>query len=150
MLIGVGNEWRGDDGAGLEVARRVRESQIPDIEVVEHEGEPIGLIDAWTGAGETIVVDAVISGAAPGTVHRLDAGAEPLPAPLFRNSTHAMGIAEAVELGRSLDRLPSRLTVCGVEGERFEVGAAMTAAVEAAVESLAAELGEELAGETST
>lgn len=145
VLIGVGNAWRGDDAAGLEVARRVREARIPGVRVLEHEGEPIGLIDAWTGIREVIVVDAVSSGGPPGTVHHLDAAAEPLPATLFRSSTHAIGIAEAVELGRSLDRIPSRLMVCGVEGESFELGTGLTPAVEASVEALASALGEMLA-----
>ena len=47
------------------------------------------------------------SGAAPGTTRRLDASRERLPAELFRGSTHALGLAEAVELARALDRLPS-------------------------------------------
>ena len=46
---------------------------------------------------------------------------------LFRTSTHLLGVAEAVELGRELDRLPQRLTVYGIEGERFDVGEGLSA-----------------------
>jgi hypothetical protein len=38
-------------------------------------------------------------------------------------STHAFGVAETVELARSLGRLPGYLVAYLIEGERFETGA---------------------------
>ena len=87
-----------------------------------YEGEPVGLIEDWSGADAVIVVDAVSSGAPPGTIHRLDPLSEPIPAALSQGSTHAFGLAETIELARTLDRLPARLTVYGIEGERFAAG----------------------------
>jgi hydrogenase maturation protease len=130
-VIGVGNAWRGDDAAGLLVAERVREA-APGLDVRDCEGEPIVLLDAWEGADAVWVVDAVSSGAPPGTIHRLDVDAEPLPATLFRPSTHTFGVAEAVELARALDRLPERLVVFGIEGDTFEAGDGVSEAVAAA------------------
>jgi hydrogenase maturation protease len=133
-VIGVGNEYGSDDAAGLVVARRLRER---GVEAMEQEGEPIALLEAFAGLDAVVLVDAVRSGAAPGTVHRLDASDEPLPARLFGSpSTHAVGVGEAVELARALDRLPSRVLVFGLEGERFEAGTTLSPAVEAAVEPL--------------
>jgi len=105
-----------------------------------HEGEPVGLIEEWTGAREVIVVDAVSSGAPPGTIHRLDPLAEPIPAALSQGSTHAFGLAETIELARAIDRLPRRLTVYGIEGERFAAGRELSPAVAAAVEAVEHEL----------
>jgi hydrogenase maturation protease len=82
-------------------------------------------------------VDAVESGAAPGTLHRFDAGAGPIPAGVFRSSTHAFGVGDAVELARVLGRLPGRVVVYGVEGGEFAAGEGLTAPVEAAVEPAA-------------
>jgi hydrogenase maturation protease len=146
LVIGLGNEWRLDDGAGLAVARRLRdEAGLPDtVGVIELEGEPLTLVEAFAGARETIVVDALGSGAAPGTIRRLDASRERLPAELFRGSTHALGLAEAVELARALGRLPERLLVYGIEGESFAAGRGLSPAVERAVEELARELRERL------
>ena len=93
----------------------------------------MGLIDAWEGADTVWLVDAVSSGAEPGTVHRVDAGRDELPRELFRASTHAFGLAEAVELARALDRLPSRVVVYGIEGTSFAAGEGLSVAVEAAV-----------------
>lgn len=158
LFIGIGNPLRGDDVAGLLAARALRRSKdlgvsrTPNpsssegegIEVRELEGEPVDLIEAWEGAELALVADAVSSGATPGEVHRIDASAAPLPAALAGPSTHALGLAEAVELGRALERLPSRLIVYGIEAARFEAGAEPGAAVRAAAERVAAAALEEL------
>ena len=137
IVIGLGNAFRGDDAAGLAVARGLGD----DPRVVVHEGEPIGLLDAWEGADEVIVVDAARSGAAPGTVHRLDGLAGPSG---LRGSTHAFGLAETLELARTLGRAPARVTIYGIEGERFAAGEELSPPVAAAVERLRLELRERL------
>mgnify|MGYP000147280489 CR=1 FL=1 len=148
-VLGVGNAWRRDDAVGLAVARRLHGSLPAGVEVLEREGEPTSLIEAWAGADAAWVVDAVSSGAPPGTIHRLDARAAPLPAELFRASTHHLGLPEAVELARALGRLPPRLVVFGVAGARFEAGQELTPAVAAAVEPAAAAVREEVRACTS-
>jgi hydrogenase maturation protease len=105
-----------------------------------YEGEPVGLIEEWTGADAVIVVDAVNSGAPAGTIHRLDPLSEPIPAALSQGSTHAFGLAETIELARALDRLPARLLVYGIEGERFEAGDELSPPVSAAVDVVREEL----------
>ena len=64
----------------------------------------------------------------------LDAVAEPLRANVFRQSSHQFGLADAVETARALGRLPRRLIVVGVEGERFGFGEGLTPAVAAAID----------------
>jgi hydrogenase maturation protease len=146
LFIGIGNPLRGDDAAGLLAARALRARGADDIEVRELEGEPLDLIEAWEGAEAVVVADAVSSGGEPGTLHRVDAVAEPLPAVLAGPSTHALGLAEAVELGRALGRLPRRLVVYGIEAASFEAGAEPDAAVREAAERAAAAAAEELRG----
>ena len=139
MVIGVGNALRHDDGAGLVVARRLcaRRGGVP-IVVREHEGETLALLDLWAGSDAVVLVDAIRSGARPGTIHRFDASERPLPRELRgSSSTHAVGIGEAIELARSLQRLPRRVLVLGVEGRRFDAGVGLSAEVEAGVDSLA-------------
>jgi hydrogenase maturation protease len=142
-VIGVGNAYRSDDAAGLVVARRLR---ARGVDAVEQEGEPVALLEAFADRDAVVVIDAVRSGAAPGTVHRVDVSERPLPAELGgASSTHAVGVGEAIELARVLNRLPPRVVVFGVEGERFEAGtglsAAVTAAVDPLVDAILAELG---------
>jgi hydrogenase maturation protease len=137
VVIGVGNAWAGDDAAGLLVARIVRERAPSGLAVIEHEGEPTALLDEWQDAALAIVVDATSGGGRPGEVRVMDATAAPLPAGFTGTSTHAFGLAEAIELGRALGRLPGRLVVVGVEGSRFDAGAEPGAEVAAALEQAA-------------
>lgn len=136
LVVGVGNAWRSDDGAGSAVARLL----AGDPRVLAYGGEPVGLIETWGGADEVLLVDAVSSGAPPGTVHRIDALAAALPTTLGRGSTHAFGVQETIELARVLGRLPPRLELYAIEGERFIAGEELSPAVERAVEDVAREL----------
>jgi hydrogenase maturation protease len=149
VVVGVGNAYRGDDAVGLTVAELVRGRAEPDVQVRVCEQEPTRLIDAWEGADVAFVVDAVASGAKAGTVHRFDA-ATPLPTRVFgSSSTHALGIADAVELARTLGRLPERTIVYGIEGAHFGAGADVTPEVAAAGTQVAQTILEEVAACTS-
>jgi hydrogenase maturation protease len=138
----LGSPDRGDDALGPAVARSVA-ALLPGLEVLEHE-DPTGLLDLWAGHSPVVVVDAVRSGAVAGTLHRLETGATGPPpsagawASSGHGSTHAFGLAEMVELGRALGRLPDRLVVVGVEAEQFDHGAPLSPRVAAAVPVAAA------------
>ncbi|MBI2264629.1 MAG: hydrogenase maturation protease [Armatimonadetes bacterium] len=132
LIIGVGNEYRRDDGAGFAAARRLR-AENPDVPVVLQSGDGVSLMEAWRDADSVIVVDAVHSAGKPGSVHRFDAAARPIPAKFFPSSTHAFGLAEAVEMARALGRLPERLIVYGIEGKTFEAGTGLSPEVEEGV-----------------
>ena len=134
VVIGVGNPFRSDDAAGLEVVRRLRR-------VTAHESSLGGfeLMDLWQGADEVIIVDAMHSKAPPGTIRRYDAIAQSLPAATFASS-HAIGVAETIEMARQLNRLPPRLCVYGIEAARLTSGTAISPQVAEAIDEVAREL----------
>ena len=121
---------------GLLVARRVRELAGAEMEVLELEGEPARLLDAWEGAGwhssSTLSPPAGSPGSDAVRRHR-----RALPRAATAASTHALGLGDLVELGRALGRLPARLIVFGIEGAGFEAGAPPSAAVMSAVDLVA-------------
>jgi hydrogenase maturation protease len=139
LVIGVGNELRGDDGAGVEVARCL--SARPEqerIEISAHQGDPVGLIDEWCGYEVAVIVDTMRSGAAPGTIRRLDASEQGLPGALRgSSSTHALGLCEAIELARIIRKLPPRVIVYAIEGRSFETGSELSEEVRARIPELA-------------
>jgi hydrogenase maturation protease len=143
LVIGLGSPDRGDDAVGPWVARQAALLCLPGVVVVEHE-DPTGLIDLWSGSDLVVVVDAVLSGAPPGTVMVMEAGADADPlaehawARTGRGGTHAFGLAAAVELARALHRLPRRLVLVGVEVAAVEHGAALSAPVQAALDDVLA------------
>lgn len=144
LIIGLGNLYRSDDAVGLIVARRLREKGLSGVTVREAGGEGAALIAVWQGAETVILVDAVHSGAEPGTVYRLEAHAQPIPTKFFHYSTHAFSVAEAIELARTLNRLPESLIVYGIEGKNFEAGEGLSPAVEQAAQAVLERLLQEL------
>jgi len=136
LIIGIGNEYRGDDAAGLIVVRRLKERLGDSFAVLEQSGDGAALVETWRGAETVIIIDAVMSGATPGTIHRFDASAQPLPKNAFRCSTHAFGVAEAIELSRALSELPQSLMVYGIEGKNFAAGVGLSSEVEKAVDEV--------------
>lgn len=136
LIIGVGNEDRSDDAAGLLVARKLQEHKLRAAAVQQQSGEALSLLEAFSDAVNVIIVDAVQSGAPPGTIHRFEAHCEPLPARYFCCSTHSLGVAEAVELARALGRLPRRLLVYGIEGAHFDPGMPISAEVASAIQEV--------------
>ena len=130
LIVGIGNEYRGDDAVGLIVTRRLKLRLADSVAVLEQGGDGAALMEAWRGAETVIVIDAVVSGAAPGTIHRFDANTRPIPEGALRCSTHAFGVAEAIELSRALGDLPGSLVVYGVEGKNFAPGVGLSPEVE--------------------
>ena len=139
-IIGVGNPFRGDDGAGRAVALRLAALAMPGVQVLEATGEGGTLMETWAGAETVILVDAVQTDNASGTIYRFDASEERLPTHFFHYSTHTFSVAEAVELARVLGQLPPRLLVYGIEGATYEAGTALSEPVAQAVDAVAARI----------
>lgn len=135
-VIGLGNPHRGDDAVGRRVAAGLRERVPQEVSVIEHDGEPGGLLELLRGAAAAYLVDAAVSGAPPGTIRRFDVLEADLPVLQGTTSTHGLGLAEAVELARALNQLPARCFVYVVEARSFEPWAALCPAVGAAVDAL--------------
>jgi len=126
LLIGVGNEFRTDDGLGILTAREIRRRCHPGVQVKEASGEGTALLEAWKGYDHVLIVDAICSGVARGTVHRVDLTTRSIPGRFLHSSSHSFGVAEAVEMARQLDQLPGVLILYGIEGCQFETGTGLT------------------------
>ncbi|MEU4684289.1 hydrogenase maturation protease [Streptomyces xinghaiensis] len=147
VVIGVGNDFRRDDGVAWRVVGRLRERAEgkgnplpPRTELRECDGDPGRLIGLWEGAELAVVVDAAHAHPpSPGRVHRLELDRRRL----WRDGTassHGLGLGEAVELSRALGTLPARLVVYAVEGADSALGTGLSAPVAAAVEPLTARI----------
>lgn len=132
LIIGCGNRERGDDATGILVAERLRQLGI-QAEICS--GQAADLIEAWAGADDVIVVDAVVTGAPVGTVRTWDARETPISGK-SPPSTHGLGVAEAIEWARVLGRLPARLTIYGIEGQRFDPDTEISPELDFAVEEV--------------
>jgi hydrogenase maturation protease len=168
VVIGVGNGFRHDDGAGpavLAALQTARDVLPDDVRLAVCDGEPTRMIELWDHAALAIVVDAAAPDPAAGLLAgdvvrwelprepagtREPAGAEsPLSgdAPAIRSDsagTHALGPGTAVRLARVLDRLPERLLLLAIVGSDFEPGPGLSEAVAETVAHVAREVATEL------
>lgn len=144
VIIGIGNSMRGDDGIGPAAIAGLKQtdfSEAPaEVELVCLDGEPARLIEAWSCRRKAIIIDAARAGSAAGSVHRLVVGHNPLPQWSAGTSSHSAGLAEAVELGRTLQRLPEELIVFGVEPANVVLGSGLSPEVSAVLPKLIREV----------
>ena len=122
LVIGVGSPYRSDDSVGLSVLKTLRMGPPEQVHLMERSGEGSDIMDVWKKYQHVFLVDAVQSGKAPGTIHRIFANQEKVPTDFFHYSTHTFGVAEAAEMARVLGELPKSLIIYGIEGEQFGIG----------------------------
>jgi hydrogenase maturation protease len=140
LVIGLGNEMRGDDAAGLLAARRLAAAALPGVRVAEHPGDAASLAAVLAGERRVVVIDAV-TGGAPGSVRELT------PAALAGGGgwgSHGLGLAEAIALSAALGGAP-QVRVIGIGGRRFGLGQEPSPEVVRAAALVARGLEEELA-----
>jgi hydrogenase maturation protease len=141
LVIGLGNPWRRDDGAGLAVARILKERGGQALSVVEVRDDLTALIPLLQEAERVVVVDAASSGARPGTIHRLKADQLQYQP---RVSSHGVTLSEVLKLATTLGAKPSRVTIYCIEGRDFGQGEGLSKEVREAVGRLAARILKEL------
>ena len=112
-VLCLGNDLMADDAVGPEVARRLRDLDLPGVEVIESAESGLRLLEHLDGA-RLIVVDAVSTGSEPpGTIYVLNPdllSCAPVTSP------HYTGLHEALLLGRALGMsVPGDVTIVAVE-----------------------------------
>jgi hydrogenase maturation protease len=146
LVLGLGNPLLGDDAIGLLVVGRVREQVAgrDDVDVQEDEAGGLRLMERLTGYQRAIIVDAIVSGAAPGTIHRLESGEVPTQRTAI---AHGIDLPRALELGKALGlAMPLQVRVVAIEAAsvlefRHDMTPAVAAALEPAVATVLEELG---------
>lgn len=132
LVVGLGNPDRGDDGVGPLVAKELAGLLPADVAIASPGGDVLSLIAEWDGFDAVICVDAAPPLTVPGSVHRFDLATTELPRDMTSTSSHALGLADAIGLGRVLQQAPRDIIVYAVEAVSFAGGALMTPEVAAA------------------
>jgi hydrogenase maturation protease len=145
LVVGIGSEFRGDDGVGPAVVRELAgldETALGTAPLmIRPLSEPWDLLGLWDEAALAVVVDATHSGAVSGTVTVTDlskvVAGEALGEAAADNaglaSTHGLGVCGVLRLARALDSAPPRVVLVGVEGADFRIGAELTTEVARAI-----------------
>lgn len=131
MVVGIGNPLLTDEGVGIHVVRRLAEKELPPgVEVVDGGTNTYDLIDAFSGADQVIIVDALKAGDEPGAIYRApldDLGLKPDEGMV---SLHEINFIEAMYMVRMLGYNPPTIVI-GIEPAQIEWGLDLSPALEA-------------------
>jgi hydrogenase maturation protease len=133
LVAGVGNVFLGDDGFGVEVARRLAGAALPDgAEVADYGIRGLHLAyRLLDGVDLLVMVDAMARGQEPGTIYVLEPDPD-APAPEALDA-HGLDPATVLAMVRQLGGSPVRTIVVGCEPASLEEGIGLSPAVERAV-----------------
>ena len=116
LVIGVGNLYRRDDGAGIHVVNQLKK-KAPTLDAIDVALGSVEILEAMIGYERVIIVDAMVTGAEPGSYFHVNIamGDEP---PVVSYS-HGIDLITTLELGKRLytDQMPKELMVIGIEVE---------------------------------
>ncbi len=116
-IIGIGSTIRGDDGVGVHIVRRLRDHAVPNTDILELGTAGIGLIDFIDGYDRLIIIDAIVTGAPPGTVFELTG--DDVVRSVHLNVGHETDFSTALALGVKLleQQTPKHIVVLAVEAK---------------------------------
>jgi hydrogenase maturation protease len=164
-IVGIGNTWASDDAVGPKVVRRLQnqpppisrqplqqtngdepEAEVRPVVIFQTLAQPpVELLDLMEHCDILIVVDAVISGAPPGTIHRHLWSPDLLSSRgQERASSHGLGLREMLELAAKLEQLPAKVVLFGIEIKSTELGHGLSAEVAEALPQVVEQLRREI------
>lgn len=117
LLLALGNDIMGDDGAALAAARALKQDPVDDVDLVESGEAGLALLDAMAGYDRVLLLDSITTGRhRPGTV--LEFSSEDFDN-VVGPSPHYAGLPEVLELARRLNvDFPEEVRVLALEIER--------------------------------
>ena len=136
LVLGLGNQLLSDDGVGPVLLEELAASAIPwpsDVEFLDGGTQGLALLGHLSGRQALIIVDALHTGAPPGTVHRLTLNELRELSAGRAHSAHEGNAGELLAAAQLIGELPDRLFVVGIEPERIVTGVGLSDAVQQAL-----------------
>jgi len=136
LVVGIGNRLLSDDGVGLDIMERLRDSFAgrEGIEFIDGGTLGLALLAYLEGRRAVLLLDAVSMGGPPGTVHELG------PDDIDRaarggngGSACESGAMELMATARLIGVLPDHFYVVGIEPTSTRAGVGLSAVVTASL-----------------
>lgn len=137
VVIGLGNVVMSDDGLGVHAVRRLRERYELTERATTVEGGTAGLLllPHLADARRAIIVDAIDTGASPGTLTRLE-GEDWADAFAVRVTPHDLGLRDLLRAAQFSGAWPAELVLLGAVPGRITLGTELTPPLADALEPL--------------
>jgi hydrogenase maturation protease len=146
-IVAVGNPIMGDDGVGARVVEELQQSDVgdrPDLTMANAATTAFFALEAMSGCDRAIVIDAISTGADPGTVHRYRFVDGAFAGEIPEMTMHDFSFAEALQAGREAYDIPGEVLIFGVEPARIEMSMELSDSVEQTVPTLIEHIRDEL------
>ncbi len=125
MIIGLGNEFRGDDAIGILIVRKLQDENPDLAEYLIEQNDLTRILERWHNR-YVIIIDAVFSRLpAWGKIHQLDSVHEISCISKKQYSSHGLELPDIYNIGKSLNLLPNAVFMIGIEGANWEIGSQM-------------------------
>jgi len=135
-VVGVGNRFRGDDGAGWRVIDALEKKVTSGVKLLKVGGDIAEMVDLFARYPVVFLVDAYAATGSQEGCHRIDLLREPLTVENRPTSTHGFTCKEAFELAKILGGLPSKLTLYAIPGRNFTFSEGLSPSVVEAVDQI--------------
>ena len=144
LIVGIGNPFRSDDGAGWAVIDAL-EGQLPEgIRLCKQRGEISELMDVFAHYPIVYLVDACQCKDPVGSWQRIDALEHPLLVEALHTSTHGFGVAQAVAMARNIQQIPSQLIIYAISANKYHIHDALSPPVASAIPAVARAITEDI------
>lgn len=129
LILGIGNILLRDEGVGVRVIEAMQQIPLPEgVEILDGGTSGVDLVDEVAGRDKLIVIDAVKTDLAPGTVLRF--GLDTLVAKVDDMvSLHEFGLVETINAAKCLGCMPRQVVIFGVAPADTSPGLALSDAV---------------------
>jgi hydrogenase maturation protease len=136
-IVGVGNLLLSDEGVGIHAARALREVSMPShVRIFELGTRGLEILEVVEGFRKAIIIDAVKSGAPPGSIRRWQLG-ELLDTSAPRMvSLHEMDLMATLKIGRAIAKLPDEVIIIGIEPKLLSSGLELSTELKAKFQEL--------------
>ena len=145
LLLGIGNILMNDDAAGVLVVKALAEKYDFPEELTIMDGGTLGLdiLPHLEGVGRLLVVDAVETGGAPGSLIRMTGDDIPL-ALATKVSPHQMGLKDLLLVADLQGYAPREMVLWGVQPGSIEMDLELSPEVAKSMDALQERVVEEL------
>lgn len=131
IIIGIGNEFRGDDAVGIIIARKLKKD-FPTLEIIEFQQTELDLIDYFKRFKSVVLIDAISSTESKkGTIEKFIIDQDFEFSRLNYFSSHSISLGEILGIAKIMNSLPNKLVIIGINASNFQMGTQISFDIEA-------------------
>jgi len=122
VVLGLGNPLMADEGIGVYLVERLRESAdtYPSVDFVDAGTGGLSVLYHLEGRRKAVLIDCAFMDEPPGTLRRFTPEEVRSTKVLAHQSLHEADVMQILALARQLGQAPDQIVIFGIQPERVE------------------------------